>query len=226
MDIKEEKLKEMEIIAKPLPNQGVVEVQLSKGIIDNFWKLIDDPKNEKKDYKPNLAGNIKASYELNRESPLLADFYNFLPQIVNTYQSKFTPEHRISHFFKGNDWIYGLETLWVNFQRKHEFNPMHDHAGVFSFVIWMKIPTSHVEQKELPLAKNSNSTDSISNFSFVYTDVLGSIKNLNYNMEKDMCGYMVMFPSSLHHMVNPFYECDEERISISGNIGLMRGQDE
>ena len=35
-----------------------------------------------------------------------------------------------------------------------------------------------------------------------------------------------MFPSALHHMVNPFYECDEERISISGNIGLMRGQDE
>ena len=38
---------------------------------------------------------------------------------------------------------------------------MHDHAGVFSFVIWMKIPTSHVEQKELQLAKNSNSTAEI-----------------------------------------------------------------
>jgi len=45
-------------------------------------------------------------------------------------------------------------------------------------------------------------------------------------MEKDICGYMVMFPSSLHHMVNPFYECDEERISISGNINLMKGQNE
>ena len=43
-----EKVKEMEIIARNLPNQGVCEVQLSKGIIDNFWKLIDDPKNEKK----------------------------------------------------------------------------------------------------------------------------------------------------------------------------------
>ena len=63
-------------------------------------------------------------------------------------------------------------------------------------------------------------------FSFLYNDILGGIKNLNYNMEKDICGYMVMFPSALHHMVNPFYECDEERISISGNIGLMRGQDE
>ena len=46
--------KEMEIILKPLPNQGLVEVQLSEGIIDNLWKLIDDPKNEKKDYKPHM----------------------------------------------------------------------------------------------------------------------------------------------------------------------------
>ena len=218
--------KEMEIILKPLPNQGIVEVQLSEGIIDNLWKLIDDPKNERKDYKPQLAGNIKASYELDRQSELLDDFYKFLPEMVNKYQSNFAPEHRISHFYKGQNWVYGLESLWVNFQKQHEFNPMHNHAGIFSFVIWMKIPTSHVEQRELPLAKNSNSKDTISNFSFVYTDILGGIKNLAYNMEKDICGYMVMFPSALHHMVNPFYECDEERISISGNIGLMRGQDE
>ena len=220
------KVKEMEIILKPLPNQGIVEVQLSEGIIDNLWKLIDDPKNEKKDYKPQLAGNIKASYELDRQSELLDDFYKFIPEMVNAYQLNFAPEHRISHFYKGQNWVYGLESLWVNFQKQHEFNPMHNHAGVFSFVIWMKIPTSHVEQRELPLAKNSNSKDTISNFGFVYTDILGGIKNLNYNMEKDICGYMVMFPSALHHMVNPFYECDEERISISGNIGLMRGQDE
>ena len=76
------KVKEMEIILKPLPNQGLVEVQLSEGIIDNLWKLIDDPKNERKDYKPQLAGNIKASYELDRQSELLDDFYKFLPEII------------------------------------------------------------------------------------------------------------------------------------------------
>ena len=105
MDIKEEKLKEMEIIGKFLPNQGVCETQLSKGIIDNFWKLIDEAKEKSEDYKPNLACNIKASYELNRKSPLMTDFYNFLPQIVNTYQTKFIQEHRVSHFFKGDDWL-------------------------------------------------------------------------------------------------------------------------
>ena len=31
---------------------------------------------------------------------------------------------------------------------------------------------------------------------------------------------MLLFPSSLHHMVYPFYNSDEERVTISGNISL------
>ena len=29
---------------------------------------------------------------------------------------------------------------------------------------------------------------------------------------------MLFFPSSLSHQVYPFYECEEERITISGNV--------
>ena len=29
---------------------------------------------------------------------------------------------------------------------------------------------------------------------------------------------MVLFPSQLRHQVYPFYNCDEERVSISGNV--------
>ena len=31
-------------------------------------------------------------------------------------------------------------------------------------------------------------------------------------------GMLVFFPSRLNHIVYPFYNCDETRISISGNI--------
>ena len=31
-------------------------------------------------------------------------------------------------------------------------------------------------------------------------------------------GRMLFFPASLQHQVYPFYECEEERITISGNI--------
>ena len=34
-------------------------------------------------------------------------------------------------------------------------------------------------------------------------------------------GKMVFFPSALNHQVFPFYESDEERVSISGNIWFV-----
>ena len=40
-----------------------------------------------------------------------------------------------------------LNQLWVNYQYKTEFNPSHDHSGVYSFAIWMKIPYSWEDQK-------------------------------------------------------------------------------
>ena len=37
-------------------------------------------------------------------------------------------------------------------------------------------------------------------------------------MDPEMEGCMVMFPSKLPHQVHPFYGTDEPRISIAGNL--------
>jgi hypothetical protein len=37
-------------------------------------------------------------------------------------------------------------------------------------------------------------------------------------MEPEMEGVMMVFPSSLHHQVYPFYNTEEPRVSISGNL--------
>ena len=37
-------------------------------------------------------------------------------------------------------------------------------------------------------------------------------------MEPDLEGTMLFFPAQLQHGVYPFYESDEVRISISGNV--------
>ena len=116
---------------------------------------------------------------------------------------------------------WNLDELWVNFQKQTEFNPMHDHAGIFSFVIWMKIPTDYEQQVQLPIARRSNAKGYISNFSFVYTDIIGQNKNYTFEMRKNIEGYLVFFPARLHHQVSPFFECDEERITISGNITIV-----
>ena len=50
--------------------------------------------------------------------------------------------------------------------------------------------------------------------------MLGEYRKYVYKMSKKMEGNMLFFPSNLTHAVYPFYNCSENRISISGNIGL------
>mgnify|MGYP003639620905 FL=1 len=212
----------MEIIERNLPNIGAVEGKLPEEIIKNFWELIEEAKKKPDDMKNELAGNIKSSIRLDASSDLLKNFMeDALPKFIDKYLKSFgLPEKRKSK--EGDQW--NLKSLWVNFQKKHEFNPPHDHDGSFSFVIWMKIPTSFEEQRKLPIAVDSNSDRLISNFTFIYTDILGNIRNFSYNMEKEAEGYLVMFPSRLLHQVFPFYKSTGERISISGNLDIGTAQ--
>ena len=80
---------------------------------------------------------------------------------------------------------------------------------------------SAISQSLGPIAKESLNGDSISNFTFAYTDVIGNIRSLAIPMEKEFSGNMVIFPSRMKHQVYPFYECDEDRVSIAGNFGVI-----
>ena len=115
-----------------------------------------------------------------------------------------------------------LETFWVNYQRKHEFNPIHDHryGGLYSFVIFMKIPTHWKEQHALPISTNSN-CQIASDFAFFLSEPNSDIwESINFPLCPEDEGRMLFFPSTFKHQVYPFYECEEERITISGNIVL------
>ena len=207
----------MELLARNFPNIGVIEGKLPEDTVDGLWKLIEESRKQPEDMKPELAGNISSSIRLDSSSPLIEDFVkNIIPKYLEETIKTFPPS-RVT-MKDGQGW--NLESLWVNFQKKHEFNPPHDHSGVYSFVIWMQIPTSYEEQRKLPMCAESNADGSISNFGFHYTNALGRISQFFYNMDKEAEGYMVMFPSVLKHEVFPFYENDGERISISGNIDI------
>ena len=110
-----------------------------------------------------------------------------------------------------------MKSFWVNFSKQHEFNPVHDHNGVLSFVLWMKIPTKWQEQHELPISSDSN-LPCASNFQFFYNDIFGSTRGIVVEMDPMMEGCILMFPSILQHQVYPFYNSDGYRISISGNL--------
>ena len=58
----------------------------------------------------------------------------------------------------------------------------------------------------------------VSSFQISYTDIIGGPRAHNYELSKKDEGRMLFFPSQLNHAVYPFFNCDEERISVSGNV--------
>ena len=52
--------------------------------------------------------------------------------------------------------------------------------------------------------------------------ILRDIKQSIFPMGKEMEGKLVLFPSRLKHIVYPFYNCDEPRITIAGNLSVTQ----
>ena len=107
----------------------------------------------------------------------------------------------------------------VNYQYQTDFNPFHFHGGVYSFAIWMKIPTEWEEQCKLPQFQDIKKDNrKAGTFEFQYTDALGGIRSMSYQLGKEFENCMCFFPASLMHAVHPFYGTDEARVSIAGNL--------
>ena len=157
-------------------------------------------KNKKNNISKTLAGNISNSFTIEDKDNWF--FNNVLLNLISKYSTgdlKVIVPNVLT-----KNCAYTLDSFWVNFQNKYEFNPVHSHTGVFSFVVWIEIPSSYKKEKELKFAKESNSPCP-NTFEFIYTNILGTI---------------LLFPAKLLHQVYPFYLSNKQRISISGNIAL------
>ena len=190
-------------------NLGWLEYRLTAEEYNYIWKCIE---NKKESHGHKLAGNIDSSYVLEDIDNWL--FNKLLSPLEAEYEKSFSSLGKRVPINKYSP--YYLERWWVNYQRQNEFNPLHDHSGVYSFVIWMKIPTSYEEQN----LNNPSNTKRISSVDFYFTDTLGHPMNYSYELSPEMEGIMLFFPATLQHQVYPFYNCDDVRISVSGNLSL------
>ena len=114
-----------------------------------------------------------------------------------------------------------LEAIWVNYQKKHEFISAHNHDAIFSFVIFMEIPTHWSTQYTNRMDRSAESAglkSKAADFVFEYVNGHGELREHPISMSPNMNGTLLFFDSRIHHFVNPFYDCDEDRITISGNI--------
>jgi len=151
-------------------------------------------------YNKDLVGHIDKEFAMPNSMPILDPYVQELSYAyANCFKYELPP--------------LKLASLWVNYQQKHEFNPIHDHRSLMSFVIWVKIPFT--KENEAEIFKKSNEQPVSGQFHFVYTNSLGDINSYS-PQEKE--GMIAIFPSQMKHMVYPFFTSDDYRISVAGNL--------
>lgn len=114
-----------------------------------------------------------------------------------------------------------LEKVWINLQKKYEYNPAHFHSGVLSFVIWIEIPYLIDDENNHPTSKGATFKCNGS-FYFLNAGIMPltncNVQQTVISADKTFEGKGLLFPSYMMHGVYPFYTSNKYRISISGNF--------
>jgi hypothetical protein len=165
-----------------------------------------------------LAGVIEHSYQL-------SDSVNYLAPFLNMQAREYAkhiegPSGANKNFSLGDN-----PAVWVNFQKKYEFNPPHLHGHdsdktSLSFVIWTNVPFNIEDERQHPSVRHSSINSAAGSFNFfipVFANP-GGLMVESLPVDRSWEGTMIMFPSWMWHSVNPFYTSDDYRISVAGNL--------
>ena len=219
-----------------LPSFPIAITKLSK---DKFEKVYNECLNLKdhqmQKFKTGLSGiGTPIHYRLRECEEMLCQE---VLGIADAYQKNHDIRLR-NIYCTNNDLAFNGKDMWVNYQTKNEYVPLHHHEGVLSWVLWVKIPYDVNEERKEDLDDKGDSITAsftfffflfsslaprnlpsiTASFNFCYFDIAGNQRTFPIAVDKSHEGVLMMFPSKLLHQVNPFYKSEGERISISGNI--------
>ena len=166
-----------------------------------------------------LAGAIDREYFLTASATVLEPYLTWL---INQYDEHFKYTHTVDNTWRTDEqWAWQLDSLWANYQQKHEFNPVHNHDGTMSFVIWVQIPYE-LEEEFKQSREHNDYPKTTSCFQFIVQNTMGQLYNHTIPVDKNYQGKIMLFPSKMMHTVYPFYTSDGIRISVSGNVKKLR----
>ena len=163
---------------------------------DNFSKAT--PANDE------LVGHIVNEYYLSGKTTGILQ--EMMMPLIQEYDARW-PNFLARPFFD-RDVAIGLKDAWVNFQKKYEYNPVHDHSGIFSFVWYLDIP-EEIRQEH----KNSKG-NTLSRGCIEFSSIFKAASRMRLNPQTND---LLIFASQHEHQVYPFYS-DNTRISLAGNI--------
>tara|TARA_R110000803_G_scaffold210796_1_gene283792 strand:+ start:3247 stop:3825 length:579 start_codon:yes stop_codon:yes gene_type:complete len=174
-------------------------------IIDNFFnpevdnEILEVLKNYRED-KGVLKSNVGGFQSDNIMNKIICD--NLLQKCVKCITDTYNLKIRTK---------FELSNLWINKNKKNEFNLPHIHPNAhFSGVYYLEVSKDYGEI----IFFREGGLNQLGFHDFIDSRDF----NDSYTI-KPQKGMLIIFPSSLRHMVAPHFE-DIERISVSFNIGL------
>jgi hypothetical protein len=193
-------------------NPGVLMGKLPHDLLTLLKQNIKRSTEDRSEYNLKLIGHIEEQYKLQINLQLS----NFIESMAIAYQQKFDFEQGLTP---------KIVDVWVNLQKKHEYNPVHHHFDKLGWVIWVQIPYELEEELNAPNnAKTIERKKRNSAFEFIYTKYTGELQTHPIFLRKEDEGKIIMFPKGLKHTVYPFFTSDDYRISVAGNLDFVDGQ--
>ena len=149
----------------------IVHLKISEEFQQKLLKGAEESRKENKDFRDNLAGIIKEEYAYENRADYVEEIAQFLTVYDEAYQKFKNEKYKVKP-------EYLLNALWVNFMKKNEYNPPHDHSDFLSFVIFLKVP-EEIKKEQENFIGNSAGPGSLS---FLYGD--GNRQSITYQSVK------------------------------------------
>lgn len=111
-----------------------------------------------------------------------------------------------------------LNSLWVNYMKKNEYNPPHIHSGDISFVLYLNVPEQIKKEASEFVSHGEGKPGAIE---FIYGTEDRYDDYICSHIRFPKTNELYIFPANLHHTVMPF-RSDVERVSVSGNFKCKR----
>jgi len=166
----------------------------------NYCKNITNTE-QKQNMRMQLAGDISREIPIlfDHDKQLEKDFTNYLIEAL----SKFLFDSPVLDIT--------LYKAWVNYMKKYEYNPLHQHPNAKISLVWYLDYPEEIRQEH---QQQLNDFDENRSRGMVYFSSNFSHDHMTMNPKT---GDMFLFHATHKHAVYPFYT-DNTRISMSCNI--------
>lgn len=187
-------------------NPGVITVKIPDDVFSCLKTCVKTTLNNPTDHNEYLIGQIEQEYIL----PIPTNITDYISDVCKSYQQMFN--YKLTKHPKFTD-------VWVNMQKKYEYNPNHQHYKDIGWVIWINVPYNLADEFNHNNSKKTNKKRN-SLFEFVYSKLSGEMSTHQIHVDKNYEGILLMFPGTLRHSVYPFFTSEGYRVSVAGNIDL------